>query len=62
MIESIRPAIIGFIVAAVFTTEGLTNKRWELVYSPFGEDSDELLFGDEYGLRMVYFLAMYAGT
>ena len=40
----------------MFKTEGLTNKRWERVHSPFGEASDELLFSELDGRRMVFLL------
>ena len=39
--------VLGIIGGSgVYDIEGLTNKRWERVYSPFGEASDELLFGE----------------
>jgi 5'-methylthioadenosine phosphorylase len=39
--------VLGIIGGSgVYDIEGLTNKRWERVHSPFGEASDELLFGE----------------
>ena len=50
-----RPSVIGFIGGSgVYDIEGLTNQRWEKVDSPFGEPSDELLFGDLHGQPMVF--------
>ena len=47
--------IIGVIGGSgVYDIEGLTNKRWERIKSPFGEPSDELLFGELDGQRMVF--------
>ena len=40
--------------SGVYDIEGLTNKRWQRVDSPFGEASDELLFGDLDGQPMVF--------
>ncbi len=41
--------------SGVYDIEGLSNKRWERVASPFGEPSDELLFG-ELGEQSMVFL------
>lgn len=50
-----RPAVLGIIGGSgVYDIEGLTNKRWERVNSPFGEASDELLFGELNGQQMVF--------
>lgn len=50
-----RPAVLGIIGGSgVYDIEGLTNKRWERVSSPFGEASDELLFGELNGQQMVF--------
>jgi 5'-methylthioadenosine phosphorylase len=39
--------VIGVIGGSgVYDIEGLSHKRWERVRSPFGEPSDELLFGE----------------
>ena len=47
--------VIGVIGGSgVYDIEGLTNKRWERVSSPFGEASDELLFGELNGQQMVF--------
>jgi 5'-methylthioadenosine phosphorylase len=47
--------VLGIIGGSgVYDIEGLTNKRWERVGSPFGEASDELLFGDLNGQQMVF--------
>ncbi|NKE66955.1 S-methyl-5'-thioadenosine phosphorylase [Ramlibacter sp. RBP-2] len=40
--------------SGVYDIAGLANKRWVKVDSPFGEPSDELLFGDLDGQRMVF--------
>jgi 5'-methylthioadenosine phosphorylase len=40
--------------SGVYDIEGLTNKRWERVTSPFGEVSDELLFGELNGQQMLF--------
>lgn len=47
--------VLGIIGGSgVYDIEGLTNKRWERVHSPFGEASDELLFGELEGQQMVF--------
>ena len=49
------PSVIGCIGGSgVYDIEGLTNQRWEKVASPFGEPSDELLFGDLHGQPLVF--------
>ncbi len=40
--------------SGVYDIEGLANKRWQRVESPFGQTSDELLFGDLDGQPMVF--------
>ena len=40
--------------SGVYDIDGLVNKRWVKVDSPFGEPSDELLFGELDGQRMVF--------
>ena len=40
--------------SGVYDIEGLTEKRWERIASPFGEASDELLFGELSGQQMVF--------
>jgi 5'-methylthioadenosine phosphorylase len=50
-----KKSVIGVIGGSgVYDIEGLTNKRWERVNSPFGEASDELLFGELNGQQMVF--------
>ena len=40
--------------SGVYDIDGLTNKRWEKVESPFGAASDDLLFGELNGLQLVF--------
>ncbi|GAB5606212.1 S-methyl-5'-thioadenosine phosphorylase [Sideroxyarcus sp. TK5] len=48
-------ASIGIIGGSgVYDIEGLENKRWEKVESPFGEPSDELLFGELDGVKLAF--------
>jgi 5'-methylthioadenosine phosphorylase len=48
-------ASIGIIGGSgVYEIEGLENKRWEKVESPFGEPSDELLFGELDGVKLAF--------
>jgi len=55
MTNSKQVPVIGIIGGSgVYDIEGLTNKRWERVHSPFGETSDELLFGELEGQQMVF--------
>ena len=51
-----NPAPVFGIVggSGVYDIEGLSNKRWVRVESPFGEASDELLFGELEGQRLVF--------
>jgi 5'-methylthioadenosine phosphorylase len=50
-----RIPVLGIIGGSgVYDMEGLTNKRWKRVLSPFGEASDELLFGELQGQQMVF--------
>jgi 5'-methylthioadenosine phosphorylase len=50
-----RTPVIGIIGGSgVYDIEGLTNKRWVHVQSPFGKPSDELLFGELNGQKMVF--------
>jgi 5'-methylthioadenosine phosphorylase len=47
--------VIGIVGGSgVYDIEGLSNKRWQRVFSPFGEPSDELLFGELDGQAMVF--------
>jgi len=48
-------ASIGIIGGSgVYDIEGLENKRWERVESPFGSASDELLFGELNGVKLAF--------
>ena len=48
-------AVIGVIGGSgVYQIDGLTNTRWERIASPFGEASDELLFGELNGQPLVF--------
>ena len=40
--------------SGVYDIEGLTNKRWEKVDSPFGAPSDEFLMGELQGQKLVF--------
>lgn len=40
--------------SGVYDIDELSNKRWRHVSSPFGEPSDDLLFGDIEGVPMVF--------
>lgn len=40
--------------SGVYDIAGLENKRWQRIESPFGEPSDELLFGELDGVRLVF--------
>ena len=40
--------------SGVYDIDGLANKRWQKISSPFGEPSDELLFGELNGQEMVF--------
>ena len=49
-----RP-VLGIIGGSgVYDIDGLKNKRWERVPSPFGEPSDELLRGELHGQPMAF--------
>jgi len=55
MMNGISAPVLGVIGGSgVYDIEGLANKRWLRVASPFGEASDELLFGDLDGQAMVF--------
>ena len=52
---SMGKASIGIIGGSgVYDIEGLTNKRWERIESPFGVASDELLFGELNGVKLAF--------
>lgn len=40
--------------SGVYDIDGLVNRHWEKVRTPFGEPSDDLLVGELYGQRMVF--------
>jgi len=47
--------VLGIIGGSgVYDIDGLTNTRWGKIDSPFGEPSDELLFGELNGQKMVF--------
>jgi len=55
MNETKRNSILGIIGGSgVYDIDGLINKRWEAVPSPFGAPSDELLFGELNGQQLVF--------
>jgi 5'-methylthioadenosine phosphorylase len=55
MAEPGTPPIIGVIGGSgVYDIEGLKDARWQKVDSPFGEPSDELLFGTLDGQPVVF--------
>ncbi len=45
-------AVVGG--SGVYNIDGMDNVRWERVNSPFGEPSDELLFGELNGQEIVF--------
>ena len=54
MADSTTP-VIGIIGGSgLYDIDGLGNTRWERVESPFGETSDEFLFGELDGLQLVF--------
>ena len=49
------PPVLGIIGGSgLYDIEGLVNQRWQRVLSPFGETSDELLFGELDGQQLVF--------
>lgn len=47
--------ILGIIGGSgVYDIDGLTNKEWRKVETPFGDPSDELLFGELDGQKLVF--------
>jgi 5'-methylthioadenosine phosphorylase len=55
MSSDFQTPVLGVIGGSgVDAIEGLTNRRWDRVASPFGEASDELLFGDLDGQSLVF--------
>ena len=54
--------MIGIIGGSgIYQLEGLADKHWEAIASPFGAPSDELLFGQLNGQQLV-FLPRHART
>jgi 5'-methylthioadenosine phosphorylase len=55
MAENSRAQVLGIIGGSgVYDIEGLTNKRWQRIDSPFGAPSDELLCGELNGQPLVF--------
>jgi 5'-methylthioadenosine phosphorylase len=55
MMSGIQTPVLGIVGGSgVYDIEGLTNQRWQRVPTPFGEASDELLFGELNGQPMVF--------
>jgi len=55
MSENNGRTVIGFIGGSgIYDLEGIADQRWEKVASPFGEPSDELLFGTLGGQPLVF--------
>lgn len=55
MTQDKKPVVVGILGGSgVYDIDGLANKRWVKVESPFGEPSDELLFGELDGQPMVF--------
>jgi 5'-methylthioadenosine phosphorylase len=50
-----KETIVGVIGGSgVYDIDGLTNVRWEKVTTPFGEPSDDLMFGELDGQKVVF--------
>jgi len=55
MTDTKRQPVLGIIGGSgLYDIKGLSNKRWERIASPFGDASDELLFGELNGQHMVF--------
>ena len=55
MTEPGTPPVLGVIGGSgLYDIDGLTGTRWERVETPFGEPSDELLFGTLAGQKIVF--------
>ena len=55
MTNSNPAPVLGIVGGSgVYDIEGLSNKRWQRVASPFGEASDELRLGELNGQRLVF--------
>ncbi len=49
------PPLLGIIGGSgVYDIDGLTNIRWQRVLTPWGEPSDDLMFGELDGQRLVF--------
>ncbi len=49
------PPLVGIISGSgIYAIDGLTNVRWERVLSPFGQPSDDLMFGELAGQPLVF--------
>ncbi len=49
------PPVLGIIGGSgLYDIDGLVNQQWKAVSSPFGEPSDELLFGELDGQQLVF--------
>jgi len=52
---SSKPPLIGVIGGSgIYAIDGLAEQRWERVLSPFGEPSDDLMFGELDGQQLVF--------
>lgn len=40
--------------SGVYELEGLENRRWKRLHTPWGDPSDELLFGEAHGVPLVF--------
>jgi 5'-methylthioadenosine phosphorylase len=54
MSESSEPVIGVIGGSGIYEIEGLENRAWRRVETPFGEPSDELLFGELDGQKLVF--------
>jgi len=55
MADGTSTPVLGIIGGSgVYDIDGLTNKEWRTVESPFGAPSDQLLFGDLDGQKLVF--------
>lgn len=55
MTEEKQKSVLGIIGGSgVYDIDGLVNKRWVAIPSPFGTPSDEFLFGELNGQQMVF--------
>lgn len=55
MVEPGTPTVIGVIGGSgIYEIDGLATARWERMSTPFGDPSDDLLFGELEGQPMVF--------